>query len=141
MVDERMLISAAKGGDREAFSGLVRLHQARLRALVALSLSERDDVLDVVQESFVDAWRGGPRRGLRGPDFDLGCLFLDGATSFKRDEQALFFAAYRAESLRRGRPLDARWPARIERARAAVHRRERGRRPGLAPTWEFPAGA
>ena len=57
-VDERTLIVAAAAGDREAFSGLVRLHQARLRALVALSLSERDDVLDVVQEAFVDAWRG-----------------------------------------------------------------------------------
>lgn len=57
-MDERTLIIAAIAGDREAFGGLVRLHQARLRALVALSLSERDDVLDVVQESFVDAWRG-----------------------------------------------------------------------------------
>jgi RNA polymerase sigma-70 factor, ECF subfamily len=57
-VDERHLIAAAAAGDREAFSGLVVLYQARLRALVAMTLSERDDVLDVVQESFVDAWRG-----------------------------------------------------------------------------------
>jgi RNA polymerase sigma-70 factor len=57
-VDERDLVQAAAAGDREAFGGLVRLHQARLRALVALSLSDRDDVLDVVQEAFVDAWRG-----------------------------------------------------------------------------------
>ena len=57
-MDERHLIAAAAAGDREAFSGLVVLHQARLRALVAMTLSERDDVLDVVQESFVDAWRG-----------------------------------------------------------------------------------
>jgi RNA polymerase sigma factor CnrH len=56
-VDERDLIAAAVSGDQEAFAGLVRLHQARLRGLVALSLSERDDVLEVVQESFVDAWR------------------------------------------------------------------------------------
>ena len=58
MDEERNLIAAAAAGDREAFSGLVVLHQARLRALVAMTLSERDDVLDVVQESFVDAWRG-----------------------------------------------------------------------------------
>jgi RNA polymerase sigma-70 factor len=56
-VDERDLIRAAVAGDQEAFAGLVRLHQARLRGLAALSLSERDDVLEVVQESFVDAWR------------------------------------------------------------------------------------
>ena len=56
-MDERALITAAIAGDQDAFAGLVRLHQARLRGLVALSLSERDDVLEVVQESFVDAWR------------------------------------------------------------------------------------
>lgn len=67
-MDEHAFITAAIAGDREAFSGLVRLHQARLRAMVALSLSERDDVLDVVQESFVDAWRGLDR-------FDQTCEF------------------------------------------------------------------
>lgn len=56
-MDEQALITAAVAGDQEAFAGLVRLHQARLRGMVALSLSERDDVLEVVQESFVDAWR------------------------------------------------------------------------------------
>lgn len=56
-MDEHELIRAAVAGDEEAFAGLVRLHQARLRGLVALLLSERDDVLEVVQESFVDAWR------------------------------------------------------------------------------------
>ena len=55
-MEERELIRAAVAGDEEAFAGLVRLHQGRLRGLVALSLSERDDVLEVVQESFVDAW-------------------------------------------------------------------------------------
>jgi RNA polymerase sigma-70 factor (ECF subfamily) len=57
-VEERQLVEAAAGGDREAFAGLVRLHQARLRALAALLVPDRDDVLDIVQESFVDAWRG-----------------------------------------------------------------------------------
>jgi RNA polymerase sigma-70 factor (ECF subfamily) len=56
-VDERDLIAAAVAGGQDAFAGLVRLHQARLRGLVALSLSDRDDVLEVVQETFVDAWR------------------------------------------------------------------------------------
>jgi RNA polymerase sigma-70 factor len=57
-VDERDLIRAAVAGDEDAFAGLVRLHQGRLRGLVALSLSDRNDVLEVVQESFIDAWRG-----------------------------------------------------------------------------------
>jgi RNA polymerase sigma-70 factor (ECF subfamily) len=60
-VDEADLVRAASQGDREAFAGLVRAHQARLRALAALSLASRDDVHDVVQEAFIDAWRGLPR--------------------------------------------------------------------------------
>ncbi len=52
------MVQAAIAGDREAFAGLVRAHQARLRALVALSLPSRDDVHDVVQEAFIDAWKG-----------------------------------------------------------------------------------
>lgn len=57
-MDEAQLIKTAVNGDREAFGQLVRLHQARLRALVALTVTDREDVLDIVQESFVDAWRG-----------------------------------------------------------------------------------
>ncbi len=57
-MDERTYLAAAAQGDRDAFSELVRLHQSRLRGMVALSVRDRDDVLDIVQESFVDAWRG-----------------------------------------------------------------------------------
>ena len=57
-MDDTSLIQSAWAGDREVFGQLVRLHQARLRALVALTVTDRDDVLDIVQESFVDAWRG-----------------------------------------------------------------------------------
>lgn len=60
-VPEPELVTAAVAGNREAFAGLVRLHQARLRALVALSVHGHDDVLDIVQESFLDAWRALPR--------------------------------------------------------------------------------
>lgn len=59
-MDEAMLVRQAQGGDREAFAQLVRLHQERLRGLVALSIPGHDDVHDLVQEAFVDAWRGLP---------------------------------------------------------------------------------
>lgn len=88
--------------------------------------------------AFLDAWRGGAGRGLRGPEHDLGCLFLDGAGLFTRDEQALFLRAYQDESLQLGRPLPSRWPEQLERARRAVFRRECQRRPGLVPVWRFP---
>lgn len=57
-MDERALVVAAQGGDGEAFAELVVLHQARLRALVALSLPGRDEAHDLVQEAFIDAWKG-----------------------------------------------------------------------------------
>jgi len=56
--DEPTLIRQAQHGDRDAFGHLVRLHQERLRGLTALSIPNRDDVHDIVQEAFVDAWRG-----------------------------------------------------------------------------------
>jgi RNA polymerase sigma-70 factor, ECF subfamily len=68
LMDEGTLVREAMAGDREAFAGLVRLHQARLRALAALSIPGRDDVHDVVQETFIDAWRALAR-------FDAGREF------------------------------------------------------------------
>lgn len=60
-MDESHWVHQARAGDRDAFAELVRLHQARLRALVALSIPGRDDVHDVVQEAFIDSWRGLPQ--------------------------------------------------------------------------------
>jgi RNA polymerase sigma-70 factor (ECF subfamily) len=57
-MDEADLIGKAQDGDREAFAELVCRHQARLRAIVALTIPGRDDVHDIVQEAFIDAWKG-----------------------------------------------------------------------------------
>ena len=35
---------------------------------------------------FLDAWRGGARRGLRGADYDLGCFFLYAADLLSSEE-------------------------------------------------------
>src|SRR6185295_449284 len=88
---------------------------------------------------FLDAWRGGARRGLRGPDHDLGCLFLDGAELFTGAEQSLFLTTYRAESAARGRNLPDAWLERVRRARQGVWRREAARRPEVAAEWKIPA--
>jgi hypothetical protein len=88
--------------------------------------------------AFLDAWRGGPRLGWRGPDHDLGCFLLDGAALLSRAEQARFLGAYRDERLRLGQRLGSRWHARVERARRLVHRREARRRTELTNTWTFP---
>lgn len=83
---------------------------------------------------FLDAWRGGPRRGLRGPIHDLACLMLDGARLFRPAEQRLFFQTYRAESPQR--PGSDLLRA-VARARARQVPRERRRHPEIAPDWNF----
>lgn len=55
--DERDLVRRARSGDREAFGGLVLLHHDRLYAIAARQLGAADDVQDVLQESFIQAWR------------------------------------------------------------------------------------
>jgi len=89
--------------------------------------------------AFLDAWRSGPGRGLRGPEHDLGCLFLEGASLFTPEEQRVFLQSYREEHLRLGHALHRNWPARVQKARSDALRREARRRPGIVPTWEFPA--
>ncbi len=65
---ERDLVHAVQAGDGEAFAGLVRLHQARLRALAARYVADPDEVYDLVQDAFIDAYRAMPR-------FDIGREF------------------------------------------------------------------
>jgi RNA polymerase sigma-70 factor (ECF subfamily) len=50
-------IRSAQAGDHEAFGQIVRLHQARLRAFAARYVASSDDVYDIVQDVFVDAFR------------------------------------------------------------------------------------
>lgn len=63
-VDDTALALAARDGDREAFTQLVRRHQARVRALAHGLLADRALAEDVAQEVFLRAWRG--LRGFRG---------------------------------------------------------------------------
>lgn len=59
-MDEPKAVQLAQVGDRQAFAWLVCAYQDQLRALVAMAVANHDDILDVVQESFIDAWRGLP---------------------------------------------------------------------------------
>lgn len=54
---ERDLLERAQGGDDEAFGLLVQMHQARLRGFAARYLDDPNDVYDIVQDAFVDAYR------------------------------------------------------------------------------------
>ncbi len=54
---EAELLEAAQGGDRRAFSRLVRVHQRRVYACAVQMLGDGGDADDAVQETFLRAWR------------------------------------------------------------------------------------
>jgi tRNA A-37 threonylcarbamoyl transferase component Bud32 len=81
---------------------------------------------------FLDAWRGGPRPGLRGPSYDLACLMLHGAALFEPREAKCLFESYFDTRREHGAGVD---PRRLLRSaargrKALVRRFLRTRRPG-----------
>lgn len=56
--EEIALVSSARGGDRAAFEELVRRHADRLYAVVLRFCADAGEAEDVVQDSFLRAWRG-----------------------------------------------------------------------------------
>src|SRR5688572_3652934 len=55
--DEPLQVERAKAGDREAFSQLVRLHQAVVRAYVSAHVRAAETADDLAQEVFLRAFR------------------------------------------------------------------------------------
>lgn len=55
--DDAALLAAARRGDVEAFSEIVRRHEHRLRLVVRRILDDTRDVEEAVQDVFVQAWR------------------------------------------------------------------------------------
>ena len=58
--DNGDLLSRAQGGDRGAFSDLVRLHQDEVYTLALRLVADRELAADISQEAFVRAWRALP---------------------------------------------------------------------------------
>lgn len=56
--DDRDLLQAAAGGDREAFDRFVRRHQASVFRFLRSIASGEADAEDALQEAFLSAWRG-----------------------------------------------------------------------------------
>jgi len=54
IIDE--LVKAAAEGDREAFTGIVRLMMNRVTALTYRMTGERESARDLAQETFIAAW-------------------------------------------------------------------------------------
>jgi RNA polymerase sigma-70 factor (ECF subfamily) len=55
--DESVHVERAKAGDREAFSRLVRMHQAVVRAYVSMNIRAPEAADDLAQEVFLRAYR------------------------------------------------------------------------------------
>jgi RNA polymerase sigma-70 factor, ECF subfamily len=55
--EDSQLVARARAGDREAFERLVRLHADRLLAVVLRLTADRYEAEEVVQETFLRAWR------------------------------------------------------------------------------------
>jgi len=54
---ETELIAKAKNGDKEAFNRIIELHQNEIYRIAYRMLDDRDDALDIVQETFFRAYR------------------------------------------------------------------------------------
>ena len=56
--EEELLVRRAQTGDRGAFEELVRRHADRLYAVVLRFVADREAAEEVIQETFLRAWRG-----------------------------------------------------------------------------------
>jgi RNA polymerase sigma-70 factor (ECF subfamily) len=63
---DRVLVQAARDGDQEAYTDLVRARLDRLFAIAQRILRDADQAEDALQDALVIAWRD--LRGLRDPD-------------------------------------------------------------------------
>jgi len=52
------LVQASQGGDLEAFNQLVMIHQSAISSVLFRFSSQTADLEDLVQETFIRAWRG-----------------------------------------------------------------------------------
>ena len=55
--EERRLVTAAQGGDADAFGALVRVHQRRAYAVARAIVPTHEDAEDAVQDGFLHAYR------------------------------------------------------------------------------------
>ena len=58
---DEVLVKRAREGDTAAFEELIRLHSGRVHRMLTRVLGSPTDAEDVVQETFLKAWRALPR--------------------------------------------------------------------------------
>lgn len=70
------LVRLAKDGDRLAFRGIFETSNDRVFRFLLGQLGDREDALDVLQEVFIDVWKGLPRFTYRSDEEFWGFVFL-----------------------------------------------------------------
>ncbi len=114
---EAQLVRGAQAGSRECFEQLVRLHADRLYAVVLRVVGDRHEAEEVVQETFLRAWRSLGRFEGRSQFFTW--LYRIGINEANRTHERR--SARPVSSAARGRPAAAR-------PTPATHRRPAPRR-------------
>jgi RNA polymerase sigma factor (sigma-70 family) len=66
-MDEKQLLQAARGGDLDAFNGLVRMHQSRAYSFAYRMIGEPEAAADAAQQAFLSAYRH--LKEMRGDSF------------------------------------------------------------------------
>lgn len=148
--DLRSVLEAREGSLHE----LLEVLGARIAALHAAGFVHRDlhprnllvrEAPSGPEVLFLDAWRGGARRQLRGAAYDLACLFLHLPEWLDEREQGQLFEAYVRGREAQSAPIRPRtFARRVARGRRGLIRRARtepGRLRGLPlpdPTWSLP---
>jgi RNA polymerase sigma-70 factor (ECF subfamily) len=82
---EADLVARARAGDRGAFEHLVRLHADRLYAVVLRVSGDRHEAEEVVQESFLRAWRN--IRRFQGRSQFFTWLYRIGVNEARRSQE------------------------------------------------------
>lgn len=72
----QVLIKDVQGGNEDAFRAIFDRLSARLFAYVLSHTSHRDDALDIVQETFIDVWKGLPRFQYKSDEQFYGFVFV-----------------------------------------------------------------
>lgn len=70
------LVRSAKDGDRLAFRGIFGMGSDRVFRFLIGQLGDREDALDLLQEVFIDVWKGLPRFNYRSDEEFWGFVFL-----------------------------------------------------------------
>ena len=86
MIDENILITQAKGGDREALNTLVSRYWQPIYMLIYCKIGNEDDAKEITQDTFMNAFRSLPRYKVLGVSFKsyLGRIAINSVTDFWR---------------------------------------------------------